>query len=76
MHLFHHQQWLRSAQGTNLDHVIARIRTENPAVFHVEKTTRTDKETLSGRVFFDQPIRKEPCRGFVMLRELRTNSAA
>ncbi|MEW9586509.1 hypothetical protein [Paraburkholderia sp. DGU8] len=66
MHLPHHQDILRRATSDTLDSVIAKIRAANPAAFHVEETKGGTVETLSSRVFFDQPVRNEPCKGFVM----------
>lgn len=63
MHLPHHQDMLRSAMPGTLDTVIEQIRKERPNAFHVGEGSG---ETLSSRVFFDQPVRNEPCKGFVM----------
>jgi hypothetical protein len=41
-----------------LDHVPALLRRANPKAFHTE-------ESLTTRVFFEQPVRDEPCKGFV-----------
>jgi hypothetical protein len=41
-----------------LDHVLALLRRANPKAFHTEAS-------LTTRVFFDQPLRNEPCKGFV-----------
>lgn len=65
MHLSRHQKLLRMAVGRQLDSVIARIRFENPSAFHVERTSGSVIETLSTRDFFDQPMRREPCRRFL-----------
>jgi hypothetical protein len=38
--------------------VIERIKRQNPRAFHTE-------DTLDTRVFFNQPMRGEPCKGFI-----------
>jgi hypothetical protein len=53
---------LRNAPPGTRDWVEALIRKENPGAFHVEHGSG---ETLSSRVFFNQPVRNEPHKGFV-----------
>lgn len=54
---------LRSAaQHGGIDVVTEQIRKENPSALHVEVG---EGETLSSRVFFHQPIRNEPAKGFI-----------
>jgi hypothetical protein len=47
-----------SANAGTLDSVIERIKRQNPRAFHTE-------DTLDTRVFFNQPMRGEPCKGFI-----------
>lgn len=70
MHLEQHQQLLREAanspgtpdqRAARIDRVMQQMRAENPEAFHIE---RGPKETLSQRVFMDQPVRAELNRGF------------
>ena len=65
VHIPHHQELLRRAKGDTLDAAIKQIRAENPAAFHIEETSGDNIETLSSRVFFNQPIRNERAKGFV-----------
>ncbi|MFM0328036.1 hypothetical protein [Caballeronia glebae] len=65
MHLPHHQKLLQRTAPDQIDGVIAQIRAENPSAFLVEHNTAGASETLSSRVFFDQPMRNEPCKGFM-----------
>lgn len=65
MHLPHHQKLLQQTEADNLDSVIARIRAENPAAFHVEHDTPDARDTASTRVFMDQPVRPLPMKGFI-----------
>lgn len=65
MHLPHHQKMLREATQATLDSVIAQIAAENPKAFHVDLGTPGAEETLSMRVFFDQPARPLPMKGFI-----------
>jgi hypothetical protein len=66
MHLPHHQELLHNAaKHGGVDAVIERIRKERPSALHVEHKTPGAEETLSSRVFFDQPVRNEPHQGFV-----------
>ncbi|WP_050982879.1 hypothetical protein [Cupriavidus basilensis] len=37
---------------------IHKIRAEHPDAFH-------SGDSLASRVFFDQPVRDEPCKGFI-----------
>lgn len=46
-----------SHQPDALEHALAAIQARNPHAFHT-------KDSLCLRVFFDQPVRGEPCRGF------------
>jgi hypothetical protein len=62
MHLPHHQKMLSTSTPETRDQIEALIRKENPGAFHVEHGSG---ETLSSRVFFDQPVRNEPHKGFV-----------
>jgi hypothetical protein len=41
-----------------LDRAIRESQEANPNAFHTDAT-------LAQRIFFDQPLRHEPCRGFV-----------
>ncbi|WP_260463929.1 hypothetical protein [Burkholderia sp. Bp8963] len=44
---------------------IAQITAENPKAFYVDLGTPGAEETLSTRVFFDQPVRPLPMKGFI-----------
>lgn len=46
----------------DFDARLAQLRRDVPSAFHTA-------DTLSTRVFFDQPIRGEPCCGFVRSRD-------
>lgn len=70
MHLPQHQQMLRdaaSAPGTpeqraaRIEAAEKLMKRENPDAFHIETGP---VETLSQRVFMDQPMRGEPNRGY------------
>lgn len=55
---------LRDAAG-DADKIAAvekRIKLENSAALHIEDS---DNETLSQRVFFHQPVRDIPMKGFI-----------
>ncbi|MEM5325202.1 hypothetical protein VSR34_01140 [Paraburkholderia sp. JHI2823] len=63
MHLPHHQEMLRNAtKHGGINAVISIIEKENGTALHVETG---DNETLSQRVFFHQPVRDIPMKGFV-----------
>ncbi|MCP3721755.1 hypothetical protein M3I53_01210 [Paraburkholderia sp. CNPSo 3272] len=63
MHLPHHQEMLRNAaKHGGIDAVMHIIREENSAALHIETGER---ETLSQRVFLNQPARNLPMKGFV-----------
>jgi len=68
MHKPNHRAMLRAATARELNGVIRRIRSENPAAFHVEHGDANLTETLSTRAFFDEPERHIPMRGFVIHR--------
>ncbi|RKU03375.1 hypothetical protein C7H84_09560 [Burkholderia sp. Nafp2/4-1b] len=55
----------RAVHNGNLDAVIAQIAAENPKIFHIEPGTLGAKETLSSRIFVNQPLRNLPMHGFV-----------
>jgi len=65
MHLPEHQKLLQAATPATLDAVIARIREENPKAFHVDLYTPDQPETLTTRVFHDQPARPTLMKGFI-----------
>ncbi len=61
MHTPTHRTMLRRAAAAgNVERVLLAIRTMNPGAFHTGAT-------LAGRVFFDQPLRGEPCQGFIKI---------
>lgn len=63
MHLPHHQQMLsNAAKHGGIAAVMNIIREENSAALHIESGER---ETLSQRVFLNQPARNIPMKGFV-----------
>ena len=63
MHLPHHQEMLRNAATHGgIDAVMNIIREENSAALHIETG---EHETLSQRVFLNQPARNLPMKGFV-----------
>jgi hypothetical protein len=71
MHLPNHQQMLRdaAAAGGNAHEKAARIAAvekqiamENSAALHIEDGAH---ETLTQRVFFHQPVREIPMKGFI-----------
>jgi hypothetical protein len=47
-----------------IEHALNLIRQANPNAFHTELS-------LTCRVFFDQPMRNEPCRGFMHFAQLK-----
>ncbi|CAE6846690.1 hypothetical protein R75461_07277 [Paraburkholderia nemoris] len=51
-------------RAESLDQILKRIRRTNPDAFHTD-------ETLSSRVFYDEPMGSEPCRGFVRYSHTR-----
>ena len=71
MHLPHHQQMLLDAvaAGGSPEQIAARIESaekrielENRGALHIEEG---DNETLTQRVFFHQPVRDIPMKGFI-----------
>ncbi|CAD6536210.1 hypothetical protein LMG27952_03119 [Paraburkholderia hiiakae] len=63
MHLPQHQELLRNAAKHGyLNQAIEQIQRENGKALHVESGSA---ETLSQRVFFHQPVRDIPMKGFV-----------
>jgi hypothetical protein len=62
MYLTHEQREALTAAAqvglADIEGIIALLRKYNPEAFHTA-------ESLPQRVFFDQPVRNEPCRGFI-----------
>lgn len=68
MYLTHEErQVLLNASISGIDaveHALNLIRCANPNAFHTG-------QSLSSRVFFDQPMRNEPCLGFIHFTQIR-----
>lgn len=74
MHLPQHQELLRNhAKHGGIDAVMKIIEKENKGALHVETG---ETETLSQRVFFHQPARDIPMKGFVKHVDWATVAAA
>lgn len=72
MYLLRHRQMLREATSETRDAVVEQIKTERPEAFHIETGAN---ETLSLRVFYDEPAHPLPMAGFVRARAAAAEAA-